>query len=154
MFLLDRVGNNFRLQVRDGIDERNREDRQRAMMERSLRIIAALEKIKDAVKQDNGMIELSADMFKGLEPKEVEQQMGLLKAMGVQDVGENKGVISLAAMRDDTWGENIADMKKWLEDRGITLDGKAPVTVKGLDEVTRQEQTANQRRVEDNEMTM
>ena len=154
LFLLDRVGNNFRLQVRDGIDERNREDRQRAMMERSLRIIAALEKIKDAVKQDNGMIELSADMFKGLEPKEVEQQMGLLKAMGVQDVGENKGVISLATMRDDTWGENIADMKKWLEDRGITLDGKAPVTVKGLDEVTRQEQTANQRRVEDNEMTM
>ena len=154
LFLLDRVGNNFRLQVRDGIDERNREDRQRAMMERSLRIIAALEKIKDAVKQDNGMIELSADMFKGLEPKEVEQQMGLLKAMGVQDVGENKGVISLAAMRDDTWRENIADMKKWLEDRGITLDGKAPVTVKGLDEVTRQEQTANQRRVEDNEMTM
>lgn len=154
LFLLDRVGNNFRLQVRDGIDERNREDRQRAMMERSLRIIAALEKIKDAVKQDNGMIELSADMFKGLEPKEVEQQMGLLKAMGVQDVGENKGVISLAAMRDDTWGENIADMKKWLEDRGITLDGKAPVTVKGLDEVTRQEQTANARRIDDNEMTL
>lgn len=154
LFLLDKIGNNFRLQVRDGIDERNREDRQRAMMERSLRIIAALEKIKDAVKQDNGMIELSADMFEGLDPKEVEQQMGLLNAMGVRDAGENRGVISLAEMRDDKWEEKIADMKRWLEERGITLDGKPPVTVKGLDEIAREEQIAKARKIDDDEMTL
>lgn len=154
LFLLDKLGNNFKLQVREGIDEKNREDRQRAMMERSLRIITALEKIKDAVKQDNGTIELSADMFEGLEPQEVEQQMELLNAIGVRDTGENRGVISLATMRDDTWEKSIADMKRLLGNIGITLDGKAPVTVKGLDEITREEQNTKARIVDDDEMSL
>lgn len=89
LFLLDRLGRNPRLQVREELEERNLQDRQKALMERSLKILEALEKIKQATKGENGILEIGGDIFKGMNSREIKQQLGLLKAMGVQEVSKD-----------------------------------------------------------------
>lgn len=90
LFLLDTKGKSPRLQVREELEERSLQDRQKALMERSLRILEALEKIKDAMKQEKGMLEIGGDFFKGLDVKQIKQQLGLLKAMGVQGITKDE----------------------------------------------------------------
>lgn len=90
LFLIDKIGEHSRLQVREEIEERNLQDRQKALMERTLKILAALEKLKEAMKQEKGMLEIGGDIFSGMNTREIKQQLGLLKAMGVQEIGKDE----------------------------------------------------------------
>ena len=127
LFLLDRLGRNPRLQVREELEERNLQDRQKALMERSLRILEALEKIKQATKGENGILEIGGDIFKGMNSREIKQQLGLLKAMGVQEISrddggnvlENEGrEISIETLTE----KDMKDIEKGEMDLGIPLE--------------------------------
>lgn len=85
LFILTIKGNGDRLFDREE-EQKTLEDRQRAIAEKTLRVLEALEKARDAVKKGEKIPEMDLSYLKELTPKEFAKQMNVFKDFGLEPV--------------------------------------------------------------------
>ena len=85
LFILTVNGDGDRLVDREE-QERSLQDRQRAIAERTLRVLEAMEKAADAVQKGEKIPEMDLSYLKDLTPKEFAKQMKVFKDFGLETV--------------------------------------------------------------------
>lgn len=159
LFELVNNKNNIRLQDRQAL-ERDLQDRQRSVAERSLRILEAMEKVKDAIVQGKENLELDLSCFRELGPEELSKQMSFLERFGLKQMDlENGEIVFSIPMRElhsPMWERKAEAYKAQFKERGIGKD-RAGNGVRIADDVPalrrEQEQKQNETRA-DEEMVM
>lgn len=159
LFELVNNKNNIRLQDRQAL-ERDLQDRQRSVAERSLRILEAMEKVKDAIVQGKENLELDLSCFRELGPEELSKQMSFLERFGLKQMDlENGEIVFSIPMRElhsESWRAKAEAYKAQFKERGIGKD-RAENGVRIADDVPalrrEQEQKQNETRA-DEEMVM
>ena len=125
LFELVNNKNNIRLQDREAL-EKDLENRQRSIAERSLRILEAMEKVKDAIVQGKENLEIDLSCFRELGPEELSKQMDFLKRFGLKQMDlENGEIVFSIPMRElhsPIWERKAEAYKAQLKEHGI---GKA-----------------------------
>lgn len=85
LFILTANGNGERIIEREE-EERDLQDRQRQIAEKSLRVLEAMEKARDAIEKGKEIPEMDLSYLKDLTPQEFAKQMAVFKTFGLQPV--------------------------------------------------------------------
>lgn len=109
LFVLNKSGKNPKLLTTEELN-RDLADRQRTINEKRFRLLEALEKVKDAMKQEKGMLEIDLDLLKDLNPEQLRRQLTFFKAIGAE---------AMVVGRD---GETIENSGREISSETITLE--------------------------------
>lgn len=85
LFILTTKGNDGRIVDREE-QQMDLQDRQRQIAEKSLRVLEAMEKARDAIVKGKEIPEIDLSYLKDLTPKEFAKQMAVFKTFGLQPV--------------------------------------------------------------------
>lgn len=85
LFILTTNGNGERIIDREE-EERNLQDRQKQIAEKSLRVLEAMEKARDAIVKGKEIPEMDLSYLKDLTPREFAKQMAVFKTFGLEPV--------------------------------------------------------------------
>lgn len=85
LFILTTNGNGERIMEREE-EERDLQDRQRQIAEKSLRVLEAMEKARDAIVKGKEIPEMDLSYLKDLTPREFAKQMAVFKTFGLEPV--------------------------------------------------------------------
>lgn len=141
LFILTTNGNGERIMEREE-EERDLQDRQKQIAEKSLRVLEAMEKARDAIVKGKEIPEMDLSYLKDLTPREFAKQMAVFKTFGLEPVsfGRDRQVreVTLETItKEDLEKGDVAfaiqfDKLKTNKWRDMALNAKASLERNGL----------------------